>query len=328
MREKMKRTFVVFRAFAVFFGDSWHPQLVLDSGMQCQQFIQLLEKSLARKPPTRTRIIIVVITGHCRTDSVKDALARSFPSYQFSISSDFRKQLKSITIHPLSSVSVSWVLPTNNPPKSPQGRQNPWIVNDDQPKLISTADFPADKILSSICTDCCCSVADFLSDWTCDYYYLQWSSLRICYCRDQQQQQQKKNVSGVSLFVFSVWDLMGMLLLFSYLRKRQWTSSFQDGVVALCVCVCVFSFAHDVCLRDVPGYSAFGHRHMMRAWWEHVFHEPLSLRIWITLDKSLYFLTRFGLQERPRRRRRRRANKDKKKKKTSAAFQEERGSER
>jgi hypothetical protein len=46
------------------------------------------------------------------------------------------------------------------------------------------------------------------------------------------------------------------------------------------------------------------------------------------LDKSLYFLTRFGLQERPRRRRRRRANKDKNKKKTSAAFQEERGSER
>jgi hypothetical protein len=75
--------------------------------MHCQQLIQLLEKSLARKPPTRTRIIIVVITGHCRTDSVKDALARSLPSYQFfSISSDFRKQLKSITIHPLSSVSV------------------------------------------------------------------------------------------------------------------------------------------------------------------------------------------------------------------------------
>jgi hypothetical protein len=47
--------------------------------------------------------------------------------------------------------------------------------------------------------------------------------------------------------------------------KRQWTSSFQDEVVALCVCVCVFSFAHDVCLRDFPEYSAFGHRHMMRS---------------------------------------------------------------
>jgi hypothetical protein len=57
-----------------------------------------------------------------------------------------------------------------------------------------------------------------------------------------------------------------------------------------------------------------------------IFHKPLSLRIWITLDKSLYFLTHFGLKERPRRRRR--ADKDKNKKKTSAAFQEERGSER
>jgi hypothetical protein len=47
------------------------------------------------------------------------------------------------------------------------------------------------------------------------------------------------------------------------------------------------------------------------------------------LDKSLYFLRHFGFQERPRRRRRRRrADKDKNKKKTSAAFQDERGSER
>jgi hypothetical protein len=127
-------------AFAVSFGDPWHPQLVLDR-MHCQQFIQLLEKSLARKSPTRTRIIIVVITGHCRTDSVKDALARSLPSYQFfSISSDFRKQLKSITIHPLSSVSVSWVLRTTTHPSLHKG-QNPWIMNDDQPKLIFTTDF-------------------------------------------------------------------------------------------------------------------------------------------------------------------------------------------
>jgi hypothetical protein len=51
-------------------------------------------------------------------------------------------------------------------------------MNDDQPKLIFTADFPlkmcqrkrekqkkisAEKMLFSICTDCCCSVADFLS---------------------------------------------------------------------------------------------------------------------------------------------------------------------
>jgi hypothetical protein len=34
-----------------------------------------------------------------------------------------------------------------------------------------------------------------------------------------------------------------------------------------------------------------------------IFHKPLSLWIWITLDKSLYFLTHFGLQERPRTRR-------------------------
>ncbi len=183
-------------------------------------------------------------------------------------------------------------------------------------------------MLFSICTDCCCSVADFLSVWTCDYYCLQWSSLGICYCRDQQKKK-KKNVSGVSLCVFSVWDLMGLLLLFSYLRKRQWTSSFQDEVVALCVCVCVF-----ICPWRMPtGCSRIfckkGLDTWWGAWWEHVFHEPLSLRIWITLDKSLYFLRHFGFQERPRRRRRRRrADKDKNKKKTSAAFQEERGSER
>ncbi len=118
----------------------------------------------------------------------------------------------------------------------------------------------------------------------------------------------------------------GIVVVLLLSAQRQWTSSFQDEVLH-CVCVCVF-----ICPWRMPtGCSRIfckkGIDTWWGAWWEHVFHEPLSLRIWITLDKSLYFLRHFGFQERPRRRRRRRADKDKNKKKTSAAFQEERGSE-
>lgn len=66
----------------------------------------------------------------------------------------------------------------------------------------------------------------------------------------------RRRMSQELPYVFLCLRSDGIVVVVSYLRKRQWTSSFQDEVVALCVCVCVFSFAHDTCLRDVPGNSA------------------------------------------------------------------------
>jgi hypothetical protein len=48
---------------------------------------------------------------------------------------------------------------------------------------------------------------------------------------------------------------MGLLLLFLICAKDNGLLHFRMRWLH-CVYVCVFSFAHDTCLRDVPGNSA------------------------------------------------------------------------
>jgi hypothetical protein len=76
----------------------------------------------------------------------------------------------------------------------------------------------------------------------------------------------RRRMSQEFPYVFLCLRSDGIVVVVSYLRKRQWTSSFQDEVVALCVCVCVCFH-----LPMTHAYGMFleilqkGNRHMMRS---------------------------------------------------------------
>lgn len=245
--------------------------------MHCQQFIQLLGKSLARKPPTRTRIIIVIITGHCRTDSVKDALARSLPSCQFfSISSDFRQQLKSITIHLYllslslgccqqpTQISTRETKPLNNEWWSAKAHLHCRFSFEDVPekkrktvKILCRQDFVLNlhRLLLF-----CGRFSQRLNMWLLLFaMVLSWDLLL------QRPAAAEEECLRSFLMCFSVWDLMGLLLLFLICAKDNGLLHFRmRWLHCVYVCVCFH-------LPMTHAYGMFleilqkGNRHMMRS---------------------------------------------------------------
>jgi hypothetical protein len=87
---------------------------------------------------------------------------------------------------------------------------------------------------------------------------------------EEEEEEEEEECLRSFLMCFLCLRSDGIVVVVSYLRKRQWTSSFQDEVVALCVCVCVCVC---VCfhLTMTHAYGMFrdilqkGNRHMMRS---------------------------------------------------------------